>query len=228
MGSGARSDGELRLVILQHFVDQGSPPSVEELMGKFRVGRNSIEEALERLDEGRQIKLLAGTHRILMVFPLSALATPYRVVMTDGRAYYGDCAWDAVAVYSMLRKPLRIESFCYHCAEPIGISLGGSQENLSAEGAPVVYLGLPARAWWKDIVRTCSNTMVFFASAEHWQSWMTDHPEANGAAITLEQTLAISEPIYSAKLRNDYSRPSAEQIVSTFRNAGLSGEFWSL
>ncbi len=228
MSASAGVDARLRKSIFDHFQTLGYPPSVEALMNEFRLDRTAVEAALDRLDEAHHLKLVPGTHRVLMAFPFSAIATPYEVWVDGGRRYFANCAWDALAFHPMLRSPIEVRSYCFHCGEPVQFQVKNGLSTVAARAPPVVYLGLPAADWWKNIVTTCANTMVFFASSEHLAKWRAARPDARGAEVSIETMLRLSEPLYATKMNLDYERPSREHMMATFRELGLVGEFWTI
>ncbi|HZY69404.1 MAG TPA: organomercurial lyase [Thermoplasmata archaeon] len=221
-------DAAVRLFVLEHCVREAGPPTVEQMMIEFDRPRPEIESALERLEAGRHLKLVPGTHRILMAFPFSALATPFKVTLANGRRYFANCAWDALALYVMLRQAVTIESYCHHCASPIAFGLADGRADFGARGPPVVYLGLPARTWWDDIIHSCSNTMLFFADSDHLTTWRESRPLERGETVSVETVLGLSGPIYATKLSPDYARPDRERTRALFRQLGLTGEFWEI
>ena len=150
-----------RLFIFERLVAQTVPPVVEELMNEFDLTRPQATELLRELADARHVALVGGTSRILMAFPFSAIATPFRVT-ANGRDYFANCAWDAVAFHSMLDASIAIDSFCHHCAEPIHIEMSDGRATLVEPSGAIVYLALKPTQWWEDIITTCSNTMVFF------------------------------------------------------------------
>jgi len=218
----------VRLAVFQGCLREGAPPSVERLMGDLQLPREEIETSLERLDQARHLKLVPGTHRTLMAFPFSAIATPYRVIVDGSRSYFANCAWDAIAFYPMLDQPIRVESFCYHCGRALRFQIQDGRLATDVRDAPVVYLGLPAAEWWKDIISTCSNTMLFFSTPDHLQSWRGSHPEARGVGLSVEVVLKLSGPLYAGKMTLGFTRPSREELIRLFRDLGLTGEFWKI
>src|SRR6266480_4370523 len=138
-------------------------------------------------------------------------------------------ARDAVAIHVALGKEQWIASYCHHCAEDIKIHL--RDQRLVAQGShsqPLIYLALPASKWWENIVLTCSNNMVFFSSKDHLAEWMRTGSFTGGEALTVDQTLRLSVPIYKEKMRLDYARPSREQTIAHFQSLGLTGDFWKI
>ncbi|MEO8625487.1 MAG: organomercurial lyase, partial [Candidatus Limnocylindrales bacterium] len=170
-----------------------------------------------------------GTSRILMAWPFSAIATPFEVT-ARGRRYYANCSWDAVAFHAMLGEdPLRIDSFCHHCAGPIAIEFVDGKSTLVEPATTIVYLALRPTQWWEDIILSCSNTMVFFCSAEHRDaSGLVREAEQPGASLTPDQTHAVGVPLYKDRLKIDYARPGREALNAHFATLGLTGPYWQI
>ncbi len=219
---------DVRKYVFDHFLDHAVPPVLEQIMERYHLERPDAFAVLKALEDARHLKLVPGTQRILMAFPFSAVATPFRTTRpVIGRRYYANCAWDAVAFHTMLHEIVRIESRCHHCAKPISIELAGGKSRAAPPG-PVVYLALPASQWWNDIVSTCSNHMVFFSSESHLDEWRKGTQAPEGASLTIEETHALSMPIYKDKLKVGYVRPGKDQLVTHFQSLGLTGEFWRI
>ena len=217
----------VRKLILDRFLEKGAPPVIEELMTAFSLSRDEATEALRSLESARHIALVPGTARILMAFPFSAVATPFRVTVGD-QHYFANCAWDAVAFHTMLGADVRVDSFCHHCATPIEIEMSGGRAAHLEPAGTLVYLALRPTRWWEDIVTTCSNTMVFFASPEHRDASDLCAPADAAASLTPDQVHVLSLPIYPRKFALDYARPSRQELLDHFAAMGLTGDYWRL
>jgi len=217
----------VRLYIFEHFLKQAHAPVSEQLMTEFSLSRDEATEILRELESARHIALVPGTARILMAFPFSAIATPFRVT-ARGQSYFANCAWDAVAFHAMLRDDVRVDSFCHHCGTPITIELRDGRATLVEPAETLVYLALRPTQWWENIVTTCSNTMVFFASAEHRDASELCAPADQAASLTPDQVHALSGPIYGGKLDLDYARPGREELLAHFAALRLTGDYWTL
>jgi alkylmercury lyase-like protein len=217
----------VRAFVYQHFLEHGVPPVVERLMTDLSLSREDAGDVLAGLDAARHLALVKGTSRILMAWPFSAIATPFRVDV-GARQYFANCAWDAIAFHSMLRRDVSVESFCHHCAAPISLELRGGRAVRIDPPETLVYLALPAGRWWDDIITTCSNTMVFFASPEHRDASDLCSVDAAGASLTPDQAHALSLPIYATRLALDYARPPRQELLDHFAALGLAGDFWRL
>jgi hypothetical protein len=217
---------EVRQYIFECFRAWGTPPVVELVMTRFELTRAQATEVLSDLEAARHISLVPGTSRILMAFPFSAIATPFRV-RVDSDRYFANCSWDAVAFHVMLRHDLTVDSFCDHCAEPIRIELSQGRATLIEPAETIIYLARPPSAWWDDITTTCGNTMVFFSSPEHRDASGLCQTDASGASLTPDQVLALSEPIYATKFELNYARPTSDQLAAHIAAIGLTDPYWS-
>jgi Alkylmercury lyase len=217
----------VRLFILEQFLESAAPPVAEQVMGQFSISRAAATEVLRDLESARHIALVKGTARILMAFPFSAIATPFRTTVR-GRSYFANCAWDAIAFHAMLGDDILVESFCHHCAIPIHIELHDGRATLVDPPQSLVYFALPPTKWWDDIIATCGSTMVFFASPEHRDASDLCAGADLSASLTPDEVHALSRPSYSTKFAPDYARPSKEALLAHWAAMGLTGEYWTL
>jgi len=220
-------DQRIRLFIFEHFAEHASPPVVEQLMTWFDLDRSEASDVLRRLVDARHIALVKGTSRILMAFPFSAIATPFRV-LANGRTYFANCAWDAIAFHSMLGAEIAIDSFCHHCAAPIRIEMREGRAVSVEPPEAIVYLALRPTHWWEDIIATCSNTMVFFASPEHREASDLSAPPEEAASLTPDQVYALGVPLYADKLSMNYRRLGIDELRAHFASLGLTGPYWQI
>lgn len=229
MEADARDDvpARVRKFVFDQFLEHAAPPVVEQVMTDFSLSREEATDVLTGLEAARHIALVKGTARILMAFPFSAVATPFRVTV-EGRQYFANCAWDAIAFHAMLGDDVRIDSFCHHCAAPLEIEMHSGRAVRVEPKETLVYLALPPSQWWTDIVTTCSNTMVFFASPEHRDASDLCTSADSAASLTPDQVHAMSGPIYAGKFALDYARPVRDELLNHFTAIGLTGDYWKL
>jgi Alkylmercury lyase len=219
----------LRHFIFEWCLAKEQPPVIEELIAGFSTSREECRKALLSLESQRLLVLLPGTDRILMAHPFSGIVTPFCAATANGKRYFANCAWDAIAFHVMLQEDVSITSFCHQCGRPIDVTLSGQRVGHASPVTTVVFLALPAAQWWKDIILSCSNTMVFFCSTEHQSEWSrrTGASDA-GAVLTIQQVITLSIPIYRTKMALDYQRPSVAVLRAHFAEMGLTGAFWDL
>jgi hypothetical protein len=216
---------ELRKYIFDRFLETTRAPLIEEIMQQFELGRDETLSRLLELQAAHHVVLLPGTQRILMANPFSNLPTPFRV-SSGSTQYFANCAWDATALHVMLDREVRVSSFCHHCGDRIELDLARGR-NASDRGQEVlVFLGTPVSKWYDNLVITCSNTMVFFASRDHLNDWQRTHPGPAGQVLTVDQMIAVVTPISKGRATLEYQMPSKDQLMAHWDSLGLSGEFW--
>jgi len=215
----------IRKYIFDHFFEYTTAPPLEEVMQRFKLTRKEAFNRFKELEAEHHIHLVPGTQRILMANPFSAVSTPFRVYFGASR-YYANCAWDTVAMHVMLEKEACIASFCHHCADPIEITMTGGEVKASNPPAPVIFLSTPVADWYDNLINTCSNNMVYFASKEHMNHWMMENPKLKGEALTIEKMTEVCRPLAKGRMSLEYERPSKEELMSYWDSIGLRSDFW--
>lgn len=215
----------LRKFIFDHFYQQAAPPVLEEVMGRFSLTRGEAFTALKGLEADHHILLVPGTQRILMANPYSGVTTPFRV-RVGGRQYYANCAWDTVSLHVMLQADADVESYCHHCGQPIRLSLSKGTRVSSDPPEPVIFLSVPVGKWYDNLLNTCSNNMVYFASKEHMQEWLAANPSVKGESLTVEKMAPACQPLSNGRMNLDYERPPKDKVVAYWESIGMKGDFW--
>lgn len=142
-------DLRIRTHVYSSFVREGRPPTPAETAAALGLGEQEAAAAYRRLDEARALVLRSGTTEILMLNPFSAAETPHRVE-AGGRAWYANCAWDALGIpHALGLGEARIASSCPDCGEPLRLELRDGEVALGAE--LLVHFVVPARRWWESI-----------------------------------------------------------------------------
>jgi hypothetical protein len=106
----------------------------------------------ERLLEALRAKGLLVSNNsgeIAFVYPVSALPTPHRVTLADGRVFYAMCAMDGLGSAFEFDRDATVTSICRHCRRPLTVSLAGGE--LAAADPPtiqVLHVDLDRYADW--------------------------------------------------------------------------------
>lgn len=215
----------LRKFIFDQFFEDTVPPVLEDIMAKFALGRGEAFAALRGLEADHHILLVPGTQRILMANPYSAVTTPFRVTI-GGRRYFANCAWDTVSMHVMLQADADVESYCHHCGEPISIFLSRGARVSGNPSEPLIFLSVPVSKWYDNLINTCSNNMVYFASGEHMQEWLGANPSLRGESLTVEKMAQVCEPLSKGRMSLDYERPPKEKLMAYWESVGMKSDFW--
>jgi len=87
---------------------------------------------------------------IRMAPPFSGVPTQH-VVIVDGKQYFANCAWDALAIPAALHRSGIVYSRCEQSGEPLRLAVGSD----GPEATSWLFHCLVAAAkWWDDIVFT--------------------------------------------------------------------------
>lgn len=136
---------EVRSFIYQHFAAQGSAPSREEMAAGLNLPAQAVSAAIACLS-AEHVLVLAGD-QIRMAMPFSGVPTAFRV-RSGRRAWFANCAWDALGIPAALGEPATIETHCADCDEALTLLAGPDR----IEGDEcIAHFLVPARRWWDDI-----------------------------------------------------------------------------
>ncbi len=144
------TDVAVRQAVYGHFVSTGAAPTVASLASSLGLTTRDMAAALQRLFERRVLVLSPDGEQILMAPPFSGISTQHHV-LTGGREYFANCAWDAFGVLAALQQDGLIRSRCEQTREPLDIPVHttGPESILCT-----VHFAVPAALWWRDIVFT--------------------------------------------------------------------------
>lgn len=141
----------VRLEVLHQASETGRVPAAPEVASHLGRPAGEVVEAFRELAESHVYVLEPGDPtRLRMANPFSAVKTPFEVEV-GGRQYFGNCAWDALGVVSLLGGEGRVRTGCPDCHEPMVLEVSARQ---LAPVDAVVHFAVPARRWWDDIIHT--------------------------------------------------------------------------
>ena len=84
-----------------------------------------------------------------MASHLSALPTPHRVRMADGRGFYAMCAVDALGSGFEFGQDVAVVSSCSQCGMPVSVSLSGEKvAGAEPESLQVLHVALDHYGDW--------------------------------------------------------------------------------
>ena len=145
----ALGDADLRVWLYTTFLATGRCPSVAEMAAEFATSPAQVAAALRRMHDAHML-VLQPSGEVLMANPLSAVPTPFPVLLSDGRMFYGNCIWDALGILAMVGSEGSIPTTCGDCGDALTVKVENGQAHCAD---PVqLHFALPARQWWDNIV----------------------------------------------------------------------------
>ena len=143
-------DTQVRCHVYDYVMREGVPPSVAAVAAALQHSTEEVAAAFRRLADAHILVLQRDTGEILMANPFSAVPTPFQV-HAGGRAFFGNCIWDALGIFAMLQQDGRLDTSCGCCGTAMQLTITrGALE----PAAGIAHFGIPAAHWWDDIVFT--------------------------------------------------------------------------
>lgn len=144
-------DLRIRTHLYSSFVEDGRARTPTEVAAALGGTADEVADAFRRLHDRHALVLDPGTDEIRMLNPFSAVETPHRVD-ARGRAWFANCAWDALGIPAALHTDGSVRSECPDCGEGLELEVRGGQLVRGAD--LLVHFVVPARHWWDDIAFT--------------------------------------------------------------------------
>lgn len=142
---------DVRLKVLELTTRTAKVPDAVEVGEALQRPKDDVTEAFIQLGDSHVYVLEPGDPtRLRMANPFSAVPTSLDVAVGP-RSYFGNCAWDALGIVSLLGGDGRVTTRCPDCQEALVLEVAGGRL-LRGEG--IVHFGVPARHWWDDIIHT--------------------------------------------------------------------------
>lgn len=135
------TENAMRRSLMDAIIDAAKPVNAQELAleGTLSPDASSL---LGRLIAKRAV-VVDGSGSIQLIYPVSALPTPHRVQLQDGRSFSAMCAVDALGAAFTFEQDTTVTSRCSECAEPVLVRVrSGRITELHPETAHVLHVDL--------------------------------------------------------------------------------------
>ena len=141
---------DVRLAVYQCILETGRVPLVAQVADRLSIAVQDVRTEFRRLQNLHAFALAPASDEILMAHPFSAVPTAY-VVRSGGRAFWANCAWDALAIPAMLGSDASVDARCADCGDPIPFTFRSG--TLEAQAA-LIHFAVPPRRFWDNVVFT--------------------------------------------------------------------------
>ena len=139
---------EVRIYVYDHLLAHGFPPTSREIGEHFGVSPADALQTLGALKIGKAILVHPKTGEIWMAGPFASNPSEYKVIGRNA-TWWANCAWDMLGVASLVREPVRIETHCTDCEDPMTFDVAASRDTMQDDA--IVHFLVPARRWYDDI-----------------------------------------------------------------------------
>ncbi|KAM0518129.1 hypothetical protein ACHAPE_004536 [Trichoderma viride] len=220
-----------RFRIMRFYLDNGRPPTLEELTKSTDLAPETVSKSLKQLEDLHHLVLykegVPSPTPIAMIHPFSHLPTAYHLQCGD-RSWWANCSWCGFGLVSMLLRENPKPSVL------LRVLSGSRNDELQIEwrNGEMVTTGC------KDYVdhfsvplRNSGSTSVthaqpFNSSNRKPRRNHGKHGVSKGALISFEQLLELAKEWYHGKAEYDYDRKSPEQIRDLYNTLGMTETFW--
>jgi hypothetical protein len=110
----------------------------------------TVLQSMSRLQNAHLLVLAPGSARVWMAHPFSAVPTAYGVTV-ERRRYWANCAWDYLALPSLIGATGAQSARCAQSGEVIEATFAAGR---FAAGAGVVHFAVAPKRFWENVAFT--------------------------------------------------------------------------
>lgn len=222
MTSSASEVEDLRLLIYRSFAESGVAPRTRDLT-EVVGGPDRARAALHALARDRQL-VLDPDGAIVLAHPFAGRSFGFSVMGAD-TLWWGGCAWDSFAIPHLLRQSaVLVATRCGGCFSPIAVEV---ERDRPPTSDIVAHFATPMAHVWDDVVRACSNQLLF-CSTECIARWAQATHSPLGATLDASTLWQLAGDWYAGRLERDHVRREPGDAAAYFAGCGLSGPFWAI
>jgi hypothetical protein len=104
---------QARLLLMDKIIMYGSPVKPDEFQENDLLHRLETRGVIVRDKDGA----------VSVVYPVSALPTPHKVKLKDGRSFYAICAIDSLGGVFAFTQDIVVTSSCSYCQKPVSVTI---------------------------------------------------------------------------------------------------------
>lgn len=132
----------LRLALMNRIISSGMPADMKDPVGLPELSTKDLANVCSSLVD-KKVLVLNQQQQVQFAYPVSALPTPHRVQLADGRSFHAMCAIDAMGTSYTFEQNVAITSRCSQCSEPIELKIHNGQiEALQPAETHVLHVDL--------------------------------------------------------------------------------------
>jgi hypothetical protein len=115
---------QAKLVLMDKIIEKGCPVEPAKLLE---------DEMIHALD-AKGVIVHGKDGAVSVVYPVSALPTPHKVKLKDGRLFYAICAVDSLGSAFTFEQDIVVTSSCSHCQRPVSVTIENGEISTSDPG----------------------------------------------------------------------------------------------
>jgi hypothetical protein len=108
-----------------------------------------IVDKLVRCLDSRGIVVRNADGSVTVVYPVSAMPTPHKVKLKDGRSFYSICAVDSLGSAFVFGQDITVTSSCSYCHRQVSVAIeNGEISAFAPEGLSITHTDLADGVNW--------------------------------------------------------------------------------
>ena len=139
--------------------------------------------------------------RPVVAYPFSARDRGHRILIDGLHEVEAMCAIDALGIAPMLGLPIEVRSRDPISGGDVHVQLHPGEQARSQPDEAVVLAG--STCCDGPSFGGCCDVLNFFETTENAQRYLREHPEINGAAITIPEAAEAGRVVFGDVLRED-------------------------
>jgi len=112
---------QARLLLMDEIIMKGSPVKSTELLDIDIICDLDSKGVIVRDEDGS----------VSVVYPVSALPTPHKVKLKDGRSFYAICAVDSLGSAFAFEQNIVVSSSCSYCQKSVSVTVENGEISTS-------------------------------------------------------------------------------------------------
>ncbi|HVU17296.1 MAG TPA: organomercurial lyase [Candidatus Didemnitutus sp.] len=209
--------------LVRGLIDQGRVPTNGELADALKATPEAIEASLRRLHDGHGLVLHPHRPEPWVIHPFATSPT-LTWVAQHSRGWWSPCIWCGLGVATLVGGEVTIQS-----------RLGGESSDITIrcrdgnvhDSDLWAHFPEPPRFAWGNVHHFCARLLPF-ARREDVLPWAERHGFVPGQVLPLAQLADLARRWYGRHADRDWHKWTVAEAADIFREAGLTGPFWSL
>ena len=108
-----------------------------------------IDDKLVQCLDSKGVVVRNADGLLTVVYPVSAMPTPHKVKLKDGRSFYSICAVDSLGSAFAFAQDITVTSSCSYCHQLVSVAIeNGEVAAFAPEGVSVTHTDLVGEVNW--------------------------------------------------------------------------------
>ncbi len=213
----------IRFQINRFIFDNGFAPDVNQLVELTQTDTKKVELGLTALADNNALVLHPNSFDIWVAHPFALFPTLFWVKSQD-KQWWGNCTWCSFGIATLINADTEIFTKLQGQQQSLTIHI---KDNKVVEEDFVVHFPISASRFWKNVIYTCANMLIFSNDIEV-DDWCKRHNKPKGQVLQIGQVWELSKLWYGNYLDKDFKLKTKQEAEEIFKQVGFTSDFWIL